>query len=119
MDLQAFIQDEVTRRKAFPVTGQCVFLGHAGVAPLPRAAADLMREFLDRASHHRQEDAWTETWVEASRRFAAELLGAEPGEIALLGPTALGLGVRAMRSSITPTTIPPTCIHGPRSARAA
>ena len=79
MDLQAFIQDEVTRRKAFPVTGQCVFLGHAGVAPLPRATADLMREFLDRASHHRQEGAWTETWVEASRRFAAELLGAEPG----------------------------------------
>lgn len=95
MDLQAFIQDEVTRRKAFPVTGQCVFLGHAGVAPLPRATADLMREFLDRASHHRQEGAWTETWVEASRRFAAELLGAEPGEIALLGPAALGLNLVA------------------------
>ena len=127
MDLQAFIQDEVTRRKAFPVTGQCVFLGHAGVAPLPRAAADLMREFLDRASHHRQEGAWTETWVEASRRFAAELLGAEPGEIALLGPTALGLNLVAAglpwrpgdEVVYYPTTIPPTCIHGSRSARAA
>lgn len=95
MDLDACIHDEGIRRKAFPVTGECVFLAHAEVTPLPQAAAGLMREFLDRASHRKQAGAWTDTWVEAARRFAAEMLGAKSGEIALLGPTALGLNLVA------------------------
>lgn len=95
MNMETVIQDEQARREAFPVTAECVFLGHAGVSPLPRVAVDLMRGFLDRGSRHKQEGAWTETWVNAARTYAAELLGAEPREIALLGPTSLGLSLVA------------------------
>ncbi|MFO7976310.1 MAG: aminotransferase class V-fold PLP-dependent enzyme [Candidatus Hydrogenedentota bacterium] len=95
MKLESIIEHEEARRKAFPVVSKSVFLGHAGVAPLPRATADLMREFLDRGSYHKQEGAWTETWVAAARKHAAELLGADADEIALLGPTSLGLSLVA------------------------
>ena len=95
MNMETVIQDELARREAFPVTVECVFLGHAGVSPLPRVAVDLMRGFVERGSRHKQEGAWTETWVNAARTYAAELLGAEPREIALLGPTSLGLSLVA------------------------
>ncbi|MEA3366382.1 MAG: aminotransferase class V-fold PLP-dependent enzyme, partial [Candidatus Hydrogenedentes bacterium] len=62
---------------------------------LPKAAAELMREFIERGSHHKQEGAWTKTWVAAARKRAAELLGAGEDEIALLGPTSLGLSLVA------------------------
>ncbi len=95
MDLHAICSSETARHTAFPVTRECVFLGHAGVAPLPRAAAEAMGAFLERGSRHQQEGAWTESRVAAARKHTAELIGADPGEIALLGPTSLGLSLVA------------------------
>ncbi len=93
--LQEIIDHEDVRRHMFPVVEQGVFLGHAGVAPLPRAAADALTEFAGRAAAIGQEDE--EIWgrIAGTRALIARLLGAQPQEIALLGPTALGLNLVA------------------------
>jgi cysteine desulfurase/selenocysteine lyase len=93
--LQRWVEPEETRRSEFPVAAGGVFLAHAGVAPLPRAAADALRRFADFGSRDNQEtsDVWLE--VAEARRTAARLIGAQPHEIALLGPTALGLNLVA------------------------
>lgn len=95
MQLDELVSNEAMRRREFPVTGHRVFLAHAGVAPLPRAAVAAMNEFLERGSKDQQETAWTEAKVRDARRAAATLLGCRPDEISLLGPTSLGLNLIA------------------------
>ena len=87
--------DEALRQRLFPVTRQRVFLAHAGVTALPHCAAEALRWFADRASEDQQEAG--EVWkrIQRTRQVAAELVGARENEIALLGPTALGLNLVA------------------------
>jgi selenocysteine lyase/cysteine desulfurase len=67
------------------------------VAPLVKPAADAMRELADDAmrfgSHHY--DAWLAVY-DALRVSAARLIGAEPGEIALVKNTSEGIATVAM-----------------------
>jgi selenocysteine lyase/cysteine desulfurase len=95
MNLDDIIAREDVRRSVFPVTGERIFMAHAGVAPLSHAAADAIRAFVDRGEIDDQENAWAIEQVERARRSAAKLIGAEPGEVALLGPTSLGLNLVA------------------------
>ncbi|MCP4640554.1 MAG: aminotransferase class V-fold PLP-dependent enzyme [bacterium] len=95
MDITDLIADEETRNREFPVTGKRIFLGHAGVAPLPRIAVDRMTQFLQHASEDAQEDDWALGQVREARRLAAALLGCTTSEISLLGPTSLGLNLVA------------------------
>ncbi len=95
MTIEELVSSEEARNRAFPVTAERVFLAHAGVAPLPRVACDAMAEFCDRGSKHAQENSWANGRVLAARQSAAELLGCSSDEIALLGPTALGLSLVA------------------------
>lgn len=95
MTLDELINDESARRRAFPVTGERIFMGHAGVAPLPRVAVDAMAEFCRRGSEDAQETGWVNKLVADTRVLAGELIDCEAEEIALLGPTALGLSVIA------------------------
>jgi selenocysteine lyase/cysteine desulfurase len=88
-------RDETFRREQFPIVERGAFFAHAGVCPLPRAAVDAMREFTERALYDAQESPWAMERVRETRRLAADLIGASPDEIALLGPTALGLNLVA------------------------
>jgi selenocysteine lyase/cysteine desulfurase len=84
-------------RDSFPVTRRLVYLNHAGVAPLVKCAADAMSGLAADAmqfgsSHY---DAWMATY-DALRASAARLIGAEPGEIALVKNTSEGIATVAM-----------------------
>jgi len=93
--LADIIGDEALRNRTFPTTEECIFLGHAGVGPLTRVAADAMREFIDHAERREQENAWTNGKMAAARETAGKLIGATEEEISLLGPTSVGLSLVA------------------------
>ncbi len=95
MTIDEIINDESIRQREFPVTAERIFMGHAGVAPLPRAAVDGIAEFCRRGSVDAQETGWTTKLIAETRGLAAKLIDCKADEIALLGPTALGLSVIA------------------------
>lgn len=93
--LDALIANESERRAAFPCASRGIFMAHAGVAPLPQAAADAINAYVERAARDGQEFGAAWEIVEDTRTRAARLIGAQPDEISLLGPTSLGLGLIA------------------------
>jgi cysteine desulfurase / selenocysteine lyase len=87
--------DESARRAAFPVCASKIFLAHAAVTVLPRPVADAMQRYAELGALSHQEDGNTWRDVKASREVCAKLIGAHAEEIALLGPTSLGLSLFA------------------------
>ncbi len=84
-------------RNQFPVTEKLIYLHHAGVAPLCRAAAEAMKNLADDAwrfgSFHY--DEWLAAY-DALRTAAARLLNASPSEIASVKNTSEGIATVAM-----------------------
>ena len=84
-------------RDQFPVTQEAVYLNHAGVAPLVKAAADAMKRLADDAcrfgSCHYSE--WLETY-EGLRMASARLVGAHRDEIAQVKNTSEGIATIAL-----------------------
>lgn len=81
-----------SRRDEFPVTAECVYFDHAGVAPVSRRVADAVAAFVADARdfgrlHY---PAW-ERRAEDVRADAARLLGAESDEVAFVASTSDGL----------------------------
>lgn len=70
-------------------------MAHAGVSPLPRVAVDAITAFTDQGSSDHQESGFIGQRIKEARAEAAALLGCREGEIALLGPTSLGLNLVA------------------------
>lgn len=93
--MSGFFTDENARREAFPVCKKRIFLAHAGVTALPKAVADAMIDYTRRSSENHQEFGAVLADIKETRRAAARLIGAQPDEIALLGPTSLGLSLFA------------------------
>jgi cysteine desulfurase/selenocysteine lyase len=88
--------DETWRRSAFPACRDRIFLAHAAVAPVPRAAVEAMQAF-NLASSTGELD-YGEVFLRRMDRVrdsAARLFGCGGDEIALLGPTSLGLSLVA------------------------
>jgi cysteine desulfurase/selenocysteine lyase len=83
--------DEALRLREFPVTQKRIFLGHAGVCPLPRRVIAAIKDYADQAGTGDQEVAVLEQLLHTSRELAAQLIQAQPYEIALVGPTSLAL----------------------------
>ncbi|MDR2462266.1 MAG: aminotransferase class V-fold PLP-dependent enzyme [Verrucomicrobiales bacterium] len=94
MNISDLLASEELRRKHFPIADHQAFLAHAGVAALPLAAAKAVRDFADQGSRAQQERDFFKR-VNHARATSARLLGADSDEIALLGPTALGLNLVA------------------------
>jgi len=86
---------EAERVSQFPVVSANLFLAHAGVTILPRCAADAMREHAEASCLRHQEFGDVLRDVQQTRALCAEIVGADAGEIALLGPTSLGLSLFA------------------------
>src|SRR5258705_5862123 len=83
-------------RDQFPVTESLIYLNHAAVAPLCKPAADAMRRLADDAlwfgSLHY--DQWMAAY-QGVREAAARLIGASPGEIAIVKNTSEGIAMVA------------------------
>ena len=83
-------------RDEFPVTQNLIYLNHAAVSPLPRRTAAAMQalaqDALDFGSLHY--DRWMDTY-EAVRVAAAQLIGAQRDEIALMKNTSEGISTVA------------------------
>lgn len=90
-----FIADEARRLEEFPILKERIFLGHAGVTSLPRCAADAMRAHISASCEHHQEFGDVMRDIARARVTCAKLIDADSKEIALLGPTSLGLSLFA------------------------
>jgi selenocysteine lyase/cysteine desulfurase len=94
LSIDLILADPTLRHRLFPVTRERIFLAHAGVAPLPGPTVEVLKLEAERASIA-QETSEFMTQVEAIRRVGARLINAGSDEVALLGPTSLGLNLVA------------------------
>ena len=86
MNLPELQQDEALRCREFPVSGDKVYLAHAGVSPVPACVERAVASAVSAAARDDQEEGLS-TLLRQTRARASELLGADPGEVALIGPT--------------------------------
>lgn len=93
--INRIFEDEALRLAEFPVAAEKIFLAHAGVTALPRRVAEAVIRYAEAASRDQQEFGDVLERIEEARRLAAGLIGARAEEIALLGPTSLGLSLFA------------------------
>ena len=94
MTLNDILTDEQLRHREFPVTKDKIFLGHAGVCPLPRRVAQAMNDCANEATLGDQE-AFVMNHIEDTRQAGARLLNCQPDEVAIVGPTSLALSLVA------------------------
>ncbi|MGC8991750.1 MAG: aminotransferase class V-fold PLP-dependent enzyme, partial [Verrucomicrobiia bacterium] len=95
MNITEIQSNETLRRHQFPVARRCAYFAHAGVCPVPRRVSDAIAEYASLSVHGDQEDFAPEELIPNTRALAARLLGVQPDEIALVGPTSVGLGLIA------------------------
>ncbi len=86
---------EEERLTAFPVAKEKIFVAHAAVTALPASAANAMRDQIESGSNHHQEFGDVLRDIRKARKHAGEWIGCSADEIALLGPTSLGLSLFA------------------------
>lgn len=84
-------EDENLRQREFPVTRRRIYLAHAGVCPLPRRVAEAVAEAANTGADDDQEARFRDGFFGSTRAAAADLIGAQPDEVAFVGPTSLGL----------------------------
>jgi len=95
MKLAEILSDEALRQREFPVTRDKIFLGHAGVCPLPQRVAQAVSAYVQQASCGDQESIVLPALLEEGRTVASGLLKCQPDEVAFVGPTSLGLSLVA------------------------
>jgi selenocysteine lyase/cysteine desulfurase len=95
MTVAEILNNETLRREEFPVANHRIFLGHAGVCPLPRRVAEAMAHGALNGAVNDQETGWLDERMQLARQNAARLINAQPDEIAFVGPTSLGLNLVA------------------------
>ena len=90
MTLSEILSNEELRQHEFPVAKNKIFLGHAGVCPLPRRVAQAMVDCATGGTLGDQE-AFVMHRIADARKAGAKLLNCEPDEVSLVGPTSLAL----------------------------
>ena len=90
MTLSEILANEELRRHEFPVTREKIFLAHGGVCPLPRRVAQAITDCATQGTLGDQE-AFVMHRIDDARKLGAQLLNCQPDEVALVGPTSLGL----------------------------
>jgi len=94
MNLPELQSDEALRQREFPVCAGKVYLAHAGVSPVPACVTRAVQETAAAAALDDQEEGLGDL-LRSTRARAAEMLGADIGEVALVGPTTAGLSAVA------------------------
>ena len=72
------------RREEFPTLASGIHLLSHSLGPVPRAARESMRAYVEAWEHHTSEDAWATSWWEMSTDVGdriARILSAEPGSV--------------------------------------
>ncbi|MEM1444150.1 MAG: aminotransferase class V-fold PLP-dependent enzyme [Verrucomicrobiota bacterium] len=88
--------DEEWRQSAFPCSRDRIFLAHAAVTAVPQVAVDAMNDFNIATSTGELDYSHVLLKrMDEVRDSAARLIECDPGEVALLGPTSLGLSLVA------------------------
>jgi selenocysteine lyase/cysteine desulfurase len=95
MTVAEILSNEELRQHEFPVTREKIFLGHAGVCPLPRRVADAISTYAREACTGDQEKFLFPKVLDDGRRLAARLLNCQADEVAFVGPTSLALSLIA------------------------
>src|ERR1700726_632908 len=93
--LQDLIENEEKRRAVFPICRNKIFMAHAAVTALPRAVADTIIRFTEESAANFENFAALLKSIQDARASAARLIGSSPDEVALIGPTSLGLSLFA------------------------
>ena len=91
MTISEILADDKLRNHEFPVTQEKIFLGHAGVCPLPRRVFEAIEKYSRDCTVADQEEIFPASQIRSTRELAATMLGARLEEIALVGPTSLAL----------------------------
>ena len=91
MTLEEIQSDESRRLAEFPVAENTIYLAHAAVCPLPASVRDAVSRYAAECVGGDQEDFMPRNLLIDTRQLAANLIGAEMREVALVGPTSLGL----------------------------
>ena len=94
MNLPDLHINEALRQREFPVCADKVYLAHAGVSPVPACVTRAVHETAAAAALDDQEKGLGDL-LRTTRARAAEMLGADVGEVALIGPTTAGLSTVA------------------------
>jgi cysteine desulfurase/selenocysteine lyase len=91
------------RDREFPWTAATIYLNNAAVGPIPERTRLALEAFnAKRTAPHLLPDRDTFAMLDAARQAAARLIGAEPGEIALMPSTSAGLNVAARALPLAP-----------------
>jgi selenocysteine lyase/cysteine desulfurase len=80
---------------AFPILRQWDFFNHAGVCPLPKVAADALRNYAKQAQEVAYIDAGWYRDIEKLRSLSAKLINARSEEIAFVKNTSEGIATVA------------------------
>ena len=91
MTLKEIQSDESRRLAEFPVAKNTIYLAHAAVCPLPASVRDAVSRYAAECVGGDQEYFMPRNLLIDTRQLAANLIGAEMREVALVGPTSLGL----------------------------
>jgi selenocysteine lyase/cysteine desulfurase len=90
MTLNEILTNEQLRRHEFPVTRDKAFFAHAAVCALPRRVAEAINQCANEGTLGDQE-AFMLHRLDEARKLTARLLNCQSEEVALVGPTSLGL----------------------------
>ena len=93
--LQDLTENEEKRKAAFPICRNKIFMAHAAVTALPRVVADAIIRFTEESAANFENFVALLRSIQEARTSAANLIGSSPDEIALIGPTSLGLSLFA------------------------
>lgn len=100
-ELQALVRE--LRDREFPWTGATTYLNNAAVGPIPERTRLALEAFnAKRTAPHQLPDRDLAPILGAAREAAAQLVGAEPGEIALVPNTSAGLAVASRALPLEP-----------------
>src|SRR5258708_14265917 len=89
--LTSILSDTDTRHRFFPISKSKIFMAHAAVTALAGPAAEAMSELIRKCSEDFPDFSETLTFIKPTRESAGRFLPSSRDEIALLGPTSLGL----------------------------
>jgi len=93
--LSELVNNEEKRKTAFPICRNKIFMAHAAVTALPRVVADAIIRFTEESAANFENFSALLKSIQETRASAANLIGSSPEEIALIGPTSLGLSLFA------------------------
>ncbi|HEV2295613.1 MAG TPA: aminotransferase class V-fold PLP-dependent enzyme [Tepidisphaeraceae bacterium] len=89
------LADTIGNAEMFPVLRRWNFFNHAGVSPIPRAAADALHNFAEEAAGGAYLGTSWYPDLDKLRALAARLINAERDEIALVKNTSEGISIVA------------------------